>query len=63
MIFFHTKMDFHVDKMNGKERMVSMLLGSQDVVSLVCPWMPPKLQRILCSLTMIYISYENHKNK
>lgn len=31
------KMDFHADKMNGKEKMASMLLGSQNVVSLVCP--------------------------
>jgi hypothetical protein len=37
-------MDFHTIQMNGKERMAFMLLGSQDVGSLVCPWMLPILQ-------------------
>jgi hypothetical protein len=36
-------MDFHAIQMNGKEKMVFMLLGSQDVGSLVCPWMLPIL--------------------
>jgi hypothetical protein len=52
--FFHRKMDFHAGEMNGKERMAFMLLGSQDVVYLVYQWMPPKLQTILCSLTITY---------
>ena len=37
MNFSLTKMDFHVNQMNGKERMASTLLDSQDVDSLACP--------------------------
>jgi hypothetical protein len=50
MNFFHGKMDFHVDQMSGKERMVYMLLDSRDVVYLVFLWMQLKLQMILYNL-------------
>jgi hypothetical protein len=52
VIFSLKKLDFHANKMNGKERMVSMLLGSHDVDCLACQWMPQRLLMTLRSVGM-----------
>ena len=61
-ISFQRKMDFHTIQMNGKERMAFMLLGSQDVGSLVCLWMLPILQMTSLNVGMTLAMKDTRAN-
>jgi hypothetical protein len=55
-------MDFHIIQMNGKEKMVFMLLDFQDVGYLVCLWMLQILQMTSLDVGMTLAMKDTREN-